>query len=121
MKRIFRHPVLGALLLASVAAHAQFMTGVNIEPARPAVGVPTRITASFDVKDDIVNCGLRVRYSDGTAEDYHRLNQSKDVPLRLTHTFSKPGEHTVWFEPRTKVPTFRCGGGDLALKVMVAP
>lgn len=109
------------LVLLSAPAHAQFLTGVNVEPTRPRAGQPVRITASFDVKEGIVNCGLRVRYSDGTAEDYHKLNQTKDVPLRLTHTFSKAGEHTVWFEPRSKVPTLRCGGGDLALKVTVAP
>lgn len=117
---LFRVFLLGWVLCA-LPVQAQLLTGVNIDPARPSVGTPTRITASFDVKDGIVNCGLRVRYSDGTAEDYHRLNQSKDVPLRLTHTFSTPGEHSVWFEPRSKVPTLRCGGGDLALKVMVAP
>lgn len=121
MKPDWRLLLLLCLLLCSGAAHAQFLTGVNVEPARPSVGMLTRITASFDVKDGMINCGLRVRYSDGTAEDYHRINQTKDVPLRLTHRFAKAGEHTVWFEPRSKVPTFRCGGGDLALKVLVTP
>ena len=109
------------LLWSSSAAQAQLLAGVNVEPTRPRVGQPVRITASFDVKDGIVNCGLRVRYSDGTAEDYHKLNQAKDVPLMLTHVFSKAGEQTLWLEPRSKMPTLRCGGGDLTLKVLVAP
>lgn len=117
MKPIF----IASLLLCAVSTQAQFLTGVNIEPASPALGKAALITASFDVKDGAVNCGLRVRFSDGTAEVYHKINQTKDVPLRITHTFTTTGKHMVWFEPRSKMPTFRCGGGDLSLKVTVAP
>jgi hypothetical protein len=116
-----RRALILCLALAAASAQAQFLTGVNVEPTRPRVGQAVRITASFDVKDGIVNCGLRVRHSDGSAEVYHKLNQSKDVPLRLTHTFAKAGEHTLWFEPRSQLPSLRCGGGDLTLKVLVTP
>lgn len=113
---------IAALLLAglSAAAPAQILTSLVAEPATVRVGQPVDITADFDVKSG-VNCGIRLRYSDGSAERYYKLNQNGDVPLVVTRTFDKPGKVTIFAEPRTKLPVFKCGGKDLTAVVEVLP
>ncbi len=115
-------PALVALLLAglSAAAPAQILTSLTAEPATVRVGQPVDITADFDVKAG-VNCGIRLRYSDGSAEQYFKLNQNGDVPLQVQRTFDKPGKVTIFAEPRTKLPVFKCGGKDLTAVVEVLP
>ena len=114
------HAPLAALLaLLSLAATAQTLTGLKVEPAQPVLGEKTTLTASFDVKDGGINCGVRVRFSDGSPEIYFKVNQTKDVPMVLQHTFTKAGEQTVFVEPRTKLPTIKCIGSDQSAKVNV--
>ena len=109
------------MLAFSAAANAQFLSGVRIEPSPPLAGSKAVITAGFDVKDGVINCGVRVRFSDGTPGKYYRINQEKDTPLRIEHVFAAAGEYMVWIEPRTKLPSLKCGGGDLSLKITVTP
>ena len=115
-------PAFAALLLAGLsgAAPAQILTSLTAEPARVRVGQPVDITADFDVKAG-VNCGIRLRFSDGSAEQYYKLNQTGDVPLQVSRTFDKPGKVTIFAEPRTKLPMFKCGGKDLTAVVEVLP
>jgi hypothetical protein len=110
-----------ALLYAVVlGAQAQTLTGLSVSPEQPKVGDEVKITASFDVKDGGINCGVRVKISDGTAERYIKINQAKDVPMVLTHSFKKAGDYAVTVEPRSKMPTFKCSGEDRSAKVTVA-
>jgi len=110
--------IVAATVICS-AAMAQTLTGVKIEPAQPVVGEKATITATFDLKDGAINCGVRVRFGDGSPEIYFKVNQTKDVPMVLEHKFAKAGAQTVFVEPRTKLPMLKCSGSDQAAKITV--
>jgi len=99
-------------------AQAQRLTSLKVRPTSVNVGQAVEIVADFEVGAG-VNCSVRVRYSDGRLEEYHRLNQDRDVPLVLTRKFDKPGDVTVWVEPRTQLPMVKCGGQDLSTTIEV--
>jgi hypothetical protein len=110
------------LLLACTAVQAQTLKALSIEPPAPKAGEKAVVRADFAVTAaGGVNCGLRLVFSDGTPEQYHVLNQVKDVPLVVVHTFTAPGEYTVSAQPRTKLPALKCNGGDITLRVAVSP
>jgi hypothetical protein len=108
-----------ALAVSAGLAQAQTITGAKAEPAAAAVGQEVTITVDMDVMLGKTFCGIRLRFSDGSEEQYHKINQAKDVPLVVRKAFDKPGEHTVYVEPRTKMPTMRCAGGDRTVVVKV--
>ena len=110
--------IIAATLLCGGAA-AQVLTGVKVAPAQPVLGEKATVTATFDVKDNAINCGVRVRFSDGTPEIYFKVNQTKDVPMVIEHKFAKAGEQSVFVEPRTKLPMIKCVGSDQSVKFTV--
>jgi len=116
--------VLLAALLACTAfvAQSQTLTGAKMEPAEIKAGEKSTLTASFDLKDNAVNCNVRVEFGDGASENF-KLNQAKDVPLVASHAYAKPGSYTVKVLPRTKLPMLKCNGGDHSamLKVVAPP
>ncbi len=115
--------VLLAALLACTAlvAQSQTLTSAKMEPAEIKAGEKSTLTASFELKDNAVNCNVRVEFGDGAAENF-KLNQAKDVPLVATHTYAKAGDYTVNVLPRTKLPMLKCNGGDhTAMLKVVAP
>ena len=115
--------ILTALLaLAAFAVQAQTLTGVKVEPAEAKVGEPVKITADFELKDNMTNCNVRVAYGEGDPESDHKINQMKDVPLVLSHTYTKPGTFTVKITPRNNMPMLKCTGSDKTTVVkVVAP
>ena len=113
-------PVLAACAaLACVAAGAQSLSGVKVEPAVAPVGAPVTITGLFDSAGN-PNCNLRVEYGDGQKRNF-KINQEKDVPLITTHVYDKPGTYTVSVLPRTDLPTIKCMGGDRTTTVKIEP
>jgi hypothetical protein len=112
-----------AALLAccALSAHAQTLTGAKIEPAEIKAGESATLTAAFDLKDNAVNCNVRVNFGDGSPEVNYKLNQAKDVPLVAPHTYAKPGTYMVKVEPRTKLPMLKCTGSDQTATVKVVP
>lgn len=110
-----------ALAFVLPAAHAQFVSGIKVEPAEIKTGESAKITVSFDVQGGI-NCGLRVHFGDGSTQDF-KINQNKDIPLVTSHVYGRSGKLTVKAEPKTVDMTFKCGGKnqETALNVLAPP
>ena len=112
-------PLLAALLTTlALAANAQTLSGIKLEPANARVGEPVKITGSFDNADN-PNCNVRVHFGDGQTQDF-KINQLKDVPLIATRTFDKPGQYKVTIEPKTAMPMLKCVGKNQSAMLTVA-
>jgi hypothetical protein len=121
-----KNHLLAALLACATAvttftAQAQTLTSAAMAPAEIKAGESSTLTAAFELKDNAVNCNVRVNFGDGSPEVNYKLNQAKDVPLVAAHTYAKPGSYTVKVEPRTKLPMLKCTGGDKSATVNVLP
>ena len=92
------------------AAQAQTLSGIKLEPASVKVGEPVRITGTFDNAEN-PNCNVRVHFGDGQTQDF-KINQLKDVPLVAAHSYAKAGPYQVMIEPKTALPTLKCGGAN---------
>ena len=109
-----------AALVLPAAVHAQFLSGIKVEPAEIKAGESAKITVGFDVQTSI-NCGLRVHFGDGATQDF-KINQQKDIPLVTTHAYAKAGKLTVKAEPKTVGTTAKCvGKNQETLLSVVAP
>lgn len=102
---MFRHTrmlgkvaALSSALTLAMAAQAQTIDSLKVEPNRAAVGQTVKLTTQFIVKDSI-NCKVRVHFGDGNFTDF-QVNQPKDVPLVLEHSYTKPGKYSVRVEGR---------------------
>ncbi len=102
----------------TLPAAAQTITNVTIEPAAAKVGEPVKITVNFD-KADNVGCNVRLFFGDGGKQD-NKINQSKDVPKIVTHTYTKAGEYRVKAEGKTALPLPKCSGDTQSAMVKVA-
>ena len=113
--------VLLAALLACTAlvAQSQTLTSAKMEPAEIKAGEKSTLTAAFELKNNAVNCNVRVNFGDGSPEVNYKLNQAKDVPLVAEHAYAKAGTYTVKVEPRTKLPMLKCTGADQSTSVKV--
>jgi hypothetical protein len=100
------------------AALAQTLTGVKVEPAQIKAGESATITADFEVTGG-VNCGLRLHFGDGSTMDY-KINQTKDVPLVVTHAYAKPGSYEIKAEPKRNEWTLGCLGKNQTTRLDVA-
>ena len=118
MKRALLAVSLGALLPA--AAHAQFVTGIKLEPPQIQAGQETKITVNFNTPTP--NCGLRLHFGDGVTRDF-KINQRKDVPLVVTYKYDKAGEFRVMTEPKREGMMAACGrkNEEAFIKVAAAP
>jgi len=118
-----RHLLTSLLACLAFAAQAQTLTTVKIDPPEPKAGEKATLTADFDISSGALLCNVRVNFGDGSAEENFKINQTKDVPLVVSHTFAKPGNYTVKVEPRTKMPVVKCTGDDksVAIKVVAPP
>jgi hypothetical protein len=109
-----------AALCIATAASAQILVGAKVEPANAQPGQPVTMTASFSNADN-PNCGVRVHWGDGQTQDF-KVNQTKDVPLSLQHSYAKPGSFMVMVEPKSQGMTLKCvGDSQRATVSVVAP
>ncbi len=104
--------------LASVGAQAQTLSGLKVEPASPKVGEQVKITLEF-TNADTPNCGMKIVMGDGRTEAA-RINQVKDLPYVLTHTYTKPGNYTVIAEPKHSGSSLKCSGKNINKAITVA-
>jgi hypothetical protein len=112
-------PLLAALLTTlALAANAQTLSGIKLEPANAKVGEPVKITGTFENADN-PNCHVRVHFGDGQTQDF-KINQLKDVPLIATRAFDKPGQYKVMIEPKTALPMLKCVGKNQSAMLTVA-
>ena len=114
-----KHTTIAALLLATwaLAAQAQTLSGIKLEPASVKAGEPVKITGSFDNADN-PNCNVRVNFGDGQTQDF-KINQLKDVPLVTTRSYAKAGEYKVMIEPKTALPILKCNGKNQTASLTV--
>jgi hypothetical protein len=110
--------ILAASALLTMGAQAQTLSGLKIEPAAPKVGEAVKITLDF-TNADAPNCGMKIMTGDGRAEEA-KINQAKDVPYVLTHTYTKPGSFTVIAEPKRSGAALKCAGKNINKVVTVA-
>jgi hypothetical protein len=77
-----------------------------------------RITVTFD-NADRPNCNVRLHFGDKQYKD-HKINQTKDVPLRASHVYEAAGSYTVKAEGKTALPTLKCLGANQTATLTVA-
>jgi hypothetical protein len=111
--------LIAALLLVPVAAFAQTITGVKVDPASAKTGDTVKVTVTGDVKDDRANCGLRVHFGDGATQDI-KITDPKMLPVTVEHKYAKAGEFKVMAEPKTVTSHVRCVGKNQNAMVKVA-
>lgn len=116
-----RHIAIAAAGLAlAFAVQSQTLTGVKVAPQPAAPGAPVTITADFDVSGGALNCNVRIDFGDGTPKRDFKINQTKDVPLVVSHTYAKAGTYRVMVEPKTNLPMLKCTGDNQYAQVTVA-
>jgi hypothetical protein len=111
----------GMLFTACVLpAGAQTIVNVTAEPVQAKVGEPVKITVNFD-KADAIGCNVRVFFGDGVKKD-NKINQDKDVPKVLSHTYTKAGEYRAKAEGKSAFPLPKCSGDTQSaiIKVVAA-
>jgi hypothetical protein len=110
--------ILAASVLLAIGAQAQTLSDLKIEPATPKVGEAVKITLDF-TNADSPNCGMKIALGDGRAEEA-KINQAKDVPYVLTHTYTKAGNYTVIAEPKRSGTSLKCSGKNINKTVAVS-
>lgn len=105
-----------AFVVASVGA--QTVSGVKVEPAQSKAGEAVKVTVSFD-NAETPNCGMKIKLGDGR-EERVKINQAKDVPFVLSHTYAKAGNYTVYAEPSGTGSTLKCSGKTVNTAVVVS-
>ncbi len=109
-----------AVALSAQPAGAQTLSGVKIEPATAQPGEAVKVMAQFDLGPS-QSCNVRIHFGDGTTTDA-TINHEKDSLLVLPYTYQKPGSYTVMVEPRTKLASLKCSGGNQkAVVTILAP
>jgi hypothetical protein len=88
---------LGALCLAASGVQAQKIEALKAEPAKAEVGQAVKATTSFEVTNNAINCKVKLHWGDGQQVDFD-VNQAKDVPLVLEHSYAKPGKYQLMVE-----------------------
>ena len=91
---VSRATVLAVSLLLAQVAMAQKIQRVEASPSPAQAGQEVKVTTHFEVSNDVHNCTLQVHFGDGAVQKFH-VNQAKDAPLVLTHTYNKPGRYTL--------------------------
>ena len=109
--------ILAASTLLAISAQAQTLSGLKVEPAAPKVGEAVKITLDF-TNADAPNCGMTIKTGDGRVEEA-KINQAKDVPYVLTHTYAKAGNFTVIAEPKRSGSALKCAGKNIDKVVAV--
>lgn len=113
---IFRQTV-AVLALIPTIAFAQTLSSVKVEPAQAKIGSAVTVTADFEVSG-ATNCGLLIDFGDGEKQKY-KINQTKDVPLVVTHTYAKPGSYKIMVEPKRNEMTLGCSGKNQYAQVEI--
>jgi hypothetical protein len=114
------HHILAALLaVCATAVSAQTITGVKVDNASITAGGTVKATAELEVKDNTINCGMRINWGDGTFAE-NKINQAQDVPMVATHQYAKPGKYEVMAEGHRVGSVLKCAGKNQITVVTVA-
>jgi len=110
--------VLVALALAAGSVSAQTLKSIQVDVAQAQVGQTVTATVGLEATG-APNCGLRVRWGDGTVTE-RKINSAAEVPFVTTHTYSKPGDYTVVADPGRVGGSLGCIGKKANAMVKVA-
>jgi hypothetical protein len=108
----------GIVAAGALPVHAQTVSNVKVDKAQVAINQPVTVTVNFDVRNDLINCGMRVSFGDGSQQDF-KINQTKDVPLVVQHRYATAGDFKVTAEPKTVSPILKCNGKNQTAMVNV--
>jgi hypothetical protein len=111
-----RHLLVAALLAVAGSTQAQLLSGMS-SPTQVRAGEPVKLTVNFEVPSG-TNCGLYLHWGDGVS-DTHKINQAGDVPLRVSHTYAKPGNYQIIAEPKRVGSSLKCGGANQHVTIAV--
>jgi hypothetical protein len=104
-----------ALCLSMTAAQAQKIESLKVEPAKAEAGQPVKATTNFEVTGNAINCVVRLHWGDGQTQDFD-VNQTKDVPLVLEHSYAKAGKFGLMVEGKGGK---KCMGKDQTASVEI--
>lgn len=107
----FARTLLASCTFFAVAASAQVVTGLKVEPASVKPAQAVTATVSMDVPSGAPNCGIRLHWGDGSISE-HKINQTKDVPLVADHPYAAPGRYKVMAEPKRVGALLKCSGSN---------
>jgi hypothetical protein len=114
------HHILAAFAATlALGVSAQTLTTVKVDNASLTVGGTVKATAEFDIKDNVINCGMRINWGDGTFAE-NKINQAQDVPMVATHQYAKPGKYEVMAEGHRVGSVLKCAGKNQITIVNVA-
>lgn len=108
MKRLLSS--LFVALALPLAAHAQEVTSIKVEPAQAEKGKPVKVTAVTTQKEGFgINCGLRINFGDGKSEDF-KITKAEMLNLTVEHTYANAGTYEVWTEGKRVTSHLACPG-----------
>lgn len=111
---------LAASLAASGLVQAQTLADIKVEPAQAKPGEKVTLTANFEVANAI-NCAVNIQWGDGVTDTF-KVNNTKDVPMVVSHAYAKAGAFKVKVEPKRVGSVLQCGGkSQEAAVTIVAP
>lgn len=109
-----------ALALAAGGVSAQTLKDIKLDVAQAQVGQAVTATVGLE-SANAPNCGLRVRWGDGTATE-RKINSAAEMPFKTSHTYAKAGDYTVTADPGRVGGSLACIGKNASAMVkVVAP
>jgi hypothetical protein len=108
-----------ALSLVAAGVSAQTLKDIKLDQSQVLVGQNVTATIDLEVKDNNVNCGMRVKWGDGSSTDI-RLDDKNSIPNKVVHTYAKPGDYTVAVDSHKVKASLGCLGKDVTAKVKVS-
>ena len=118
MKTAFDIACAALLACSALGAQAQLLTGARVSPTEIRAGESSTLTADFDIGSGALLCNVRVHFGDGQTQDF-KINQTKDVPLVVSHAYAKPGSYKLMVEGKTALPLLKCTGPNQTAVVNV--
>ena len=113
-------------LLPMEYATAQTLTRLSSDASNIQPGGVATIQVDFDPgADGRIWCGLEIKFGDGESRTIRVGNDddAKELPVRLKHTYAKPGEYTLQAEGKSVSRGFKsagaCPGSRQDLKFVV--
>jgi len=116
-----RNVFLTVLWAVPLTAAAQQIDSVKVDPPQAAVGQSVETAISFSGKTDSFFCGLVVSLGDGPAKEM-RVTE-KDIPLKIEHQYTTPGNYAVTVEGKFIFRGLKtapaCGGNAISTPILV--
>ena len=118
VRNVFR----GVLLMVPLAAAAQQIGGVTVDPPQVMVGQPFEAVVSISSQAGSFFCGLVVSMGDGNTREIRVAE--KDIPLKMGHQYKVPGTYSITVEGKLLIRGFRtapaCDGRVISVPILVA-